>query len=173
MWLTRALVSVLGVCLCATGTISVFCDGGLGSQQKEHIIHSPCPDQHSVTVTGLAAGVSLHLAAMLHSTVVGHLHWFADVGFPALQHLLLVQLLVYAERHQLRARQPLPGHTQVHTFHLHWGKKNKSRVRLSQHTHISQLSRWTTGKSTQKMKAKRLMGCSKPPQLFQVRPLPN
>lgn len=72
----------------------------------------------SVTVAGLAAGVSLHLAAVLHSAVVGHLHRFADVGFPALQHLLLVQLLVHAERHKLGTWQPLPGHTHtsIYTF---------------------------------------------------------
>lgn len=68
----------------------------------------------SVAVAGLAAGVSLHLAAVLHGTMVGHLHRLADVGFPALQHLLLVQLLVHTERHQLRARQPLPGYTQAY-----------------------------------------------------------
>lgn len=68
----------------------------------------------SVTVTGLTAGVSLHLAAVLHRTVVGHLDRLADVGFPALQHLLLVQLLVHPERHQLGARQPLPACTQTH-----------------------------------------------------------
>lgn len=66
--------------------------------------------QRSVTVAGLAAGVSLHLAAVLHSAVVGDLHRLADVGLPALQHLLFVQFLVHAERHQFGAGQPLPGH---------------------------------------------------------------
>lgn len=65
----------------------------------------------SVTVAGLAAGVSLHLAAVLHSAVVGDLHRLADVGLAALQHLLLVQFLVHAEWHQFGAGQPLPGHT--------------------------------------------------------------
>lgn len=65
----------------------------------------------SVTVAGLAAGVPLHLAAVLHSPVVGDLHRLADVGLPALQHLLLVQFLVHAERHQFGAGKPLPGHT--------------------------------------------------------------
>lgn len=106
----------------------VFCDGGLGSHRDT------CKDQHikrcarSVTVTGLAAGVSLHLAAVLHGAVVGHLHRLADVGFPALQHLLLVQLLVHPERHQLRARQPLPGNTQTNTQELNHFRSNKNKV---------------------------------------------
>lgn len=67
--------------------------------------------QRSVTIAGLAAGVSLHLAAVLHSAVVGDLHRLAYVGLPALQHLFFVQFLVHAERHQFGAGQPLPGHT--------------------------------------------------------------
>lgn len=74
----------------------------------------------SVTVAGLAAGVSLHFAAVLHSAVVGDLHRLADVGLPALQHLLLVQFLVHAERHQFGAGQPLPGHTNACEWTLNW-----------------------------------------------------
>lgn len=81
--------------LCYWKLFLVLCAGGLGSRRWE--LQSVTPMRQvlrrrlrSVTVAGLAAGVSLHLAAMLHSTVVGHLHRFADVGFPALQHLLLV-----------------------------------------------------------------------------------
>lgn len=72
----------------------------------------------SVTVAGLAAGVSLHLAAVLHSAVVGDLHRFADVGLPAFQHLLFVQFLVHAERHQFGAGQPLPGRTSTRAHTL-------------------------------------------------------
>ena len=44
----------------------------------------------SVAVAGVAAGVALHLVAVLHGAVVGHLDGLTDVGLPALQHLLLV-----------------------------------------------------------------------------------
>lgn len=70
---------------------------------------------YSVTVTGFTAWVSLDFAAMLHGTMVGQRHGFTNVGLPALQHLLLVQFLVHAERHQLGAGQPLPACTHRHT----------------------------------------------------------
>lgn len=69
----------------------------------------------SVTVAGFAAWVALDFAAMLHGTMVGHRHRFTNVGLPALQHLLLVQFLVHAERHQLGAGQPLPACAHKHT----------------------------------------------------------
>lgn len=49
-----------------------------------------------VAVTGVTAWVPLHLVAVLHGPVVGHLHRLADVGLAALQHLLFVQLLVHS-----------------------------------------------------------------------------
>ena len=96
-----------------------------------------CLGVFSVAVAGLAAGVSLHLAAVLHGTMVGHLHRLADVGFPALQHLLLVQLLVHTERHQLRARQPLPGNTQAYRHVVN--KQFTTVLHLFQHKYLYSL----------------------------------
>lgn len=63
----------------------------------------------SVAVAALAALLALHFAAVLQSPVVGDLDGLADVGFTALQHLLLVQILVNAQRNQLGSGQPLPA----------------------------------------------------------------
>lgn len=62
---------------CATSTVFVSYDAELGSIEKknstaQHIRAFLCVSL--VTITGFTAGVSLHLAAVLHGTMVGHLN---------------------------------------------------------------------------------------------------
>lgn len=62
----------------------------------------------SVALAGVAGLLSLHLVPVLHGSVIGNLDRLADVGLAAFQHLLLIQVLVYAEGHEFGAGQPLP-----------------------------------------------------------------
>lgn len=68
--------------LFATGTVQAHGPDGFSHQHLEEAACSVC--LASVTITGLTAGVPLYFAAVLHGAVIGHLHRFPNVGFPAL-----------------------------------------------------------------------------------------